>query len=172
MHRRLLLTACALLVLGACSTVQRSTNVRPEANAVWAVAPFVNHTETPLAGRRAQAIVTEWIAAAVSPSVVTPPVEWLDESLFEKGQLRSQAELLQWAKAAGARYLVMGQVSEWRYKVGVDGEPAVGLALTVLEVSSGKRVYSAVGGKSGFSRESLAGVAQKLVRDLLGPLAP
>jgi hypothetical protein len=29
-------------------------------------------------------------------------------------------------------------------------------------------VWSAVGARSGWSRESLAGVAQKLVRDLLG----
>lgn len=171
-RRSLMIATAAALALSACSTVQRSSRPTLQPNAVWAVAPFVNHTETPMAGRRAQSIVTEWLAASVSPSVVTPPVEWLDESLFEKGQLRSTPELLQWAQSAGARYLVIGQVSEWRYKVGVDGEPAVGLALTVLDVGSGQRVYSAVGGKSGFSRESLAGVAQKLVRELLGPLAP
>ena len=65
------------------------------------------------------------------------------------------------------RHALVGAVDEWRYKVGVDGEPAVGLALQVLDLQSGNVVWSAVGARSGWSRESLAGVAQKLVRDLL-----
>lgn len=171
MNRHRLAFLFLSVLLAGCATVERAPAPTLEANAVWAVAPFVNHTETPLAGGRAQSIVVQWLAARLSPRIVTPPPEWLDESLFEKAQPRATAELLQWARNQGARYLVTGSVSEWRYKVGVDGEPAVGLTVTVHDVTSGARLYSAVGGRSGFSREALAGVAQKLVSELLGPLA-
>ena len=63
-----------------------------------------------------------------------------------------------------------GSVEEWRYKVGVDGEPAVGLSYTVVDLDSGAVVYSAAGGKSGWSREALSAVAQKLARELLSGL--
>lgn len=168
---RLLLVLLALVWLGACATVERAPAPALEAQAVWAVAPFANHTETPLAGSRAQAIASQWLAARVSPHVVVPPADWLDASLFEKSAPRGLPEFLQWAKSQKARYLLTGSVSEWRYKVGVDGEPAVGLTVTVYDVGSGARLYSAVGGKSGFSRESLAGVAQKLMGELLAPLS-
>ena len=164
----------ALLFTGwltGCATVERAPAPPLEADAVWAVAPFTNHTETPLAGGRAQSIVSQWIAARLSSRIVLPPPEWLEESLLEKARPRSEQELLQWAKSQGARYLVSGQVTEWRYKVGVDGEPAVGLAITVQDVKNGARLYSAVGGKSGYSREALSAVAQKLVVELLTPLA-
>jgi hypothetical protein len=151
--------------------VERAPAPTLEAQAVWAVAPFTNQTETPLAGGRAQSIVGQWIAARLSPHVILPPADWQVESLFEKTHPRSEQEVLQWAKGQGARYLVTGQVTEWRYKVGVDGEPAVGLALTVHDVTTGSRLYSAVGGKSGYSREALSAVAQKLVAKLLAPLA-
>jgi hypothetical protein len=62
---------------------------------------------------------------------------------------------------------VQGAVDEWRYKVGVDGEPAVGVALQVVDLQSGAVVWSAVGAKSGWSREALAAVAQKLIGELI-----
>jgi hypothetical protein len=169
--RRLFVPLAVSLLLSACATVERAPAPVLERDAVWAVAPFANYTETPLAGSRAQTIASQWLAARLSPRVALPPADWLDDSLLEKNRQRAPGELLQWAKAQGARYLVTGSVSEWRYKVGVDGEPAVGLAVAVFEVDSGQRLYSAVGGKSGFSRESLAAVAQKLTAELLAPLA-
>jgi hypothetical protein len=76
---------------------------------------------------------------------------------------------MDWAKEQGARYAVTGTVDEWRYKVGVDGEPAVGVALQIVEIDGGKVVWSGVGGQSGWSRESLSGVAQELIKSLLVP---
>ena len=48
-----------------------------------------------------------------------------------------------------------------------DGEPAVGLTLQIIDVASGDTLWSGTGGKSGWSREALAAVAQQLIRDLL-----
>ncbi|MGZ5091639.1 MAG: penicillin-binding protein activator LpoB, partial [Burkholderiales bacterium] len=77
------------------------------------------------------------------------------------------AEADKWARSEGARYAIYGAVDEWRYKVGVDGEPAVGVALHIMDLQTNNVVWSGVGGKSGWSRESLSGVAQKLIRQLL-----
>ena len=59
-------------------------------------------------------------------------------------------------------------MDEWRYKVGVDGEPAVGVTLEIVDVGTGATVWSGAGAQSGWSREALAAVGQKLIRNLLG----
>ena len=55
---RLKTLACTALLalLAACSTVDRGKPPALESAATWAVLPFANHTETPLAGNRAEAI--------------------------------------------------------------------------------------------------------------------
>ena len=78
-----------------------------------------------------------------------------------------QQEALDWARERQARYALTGTVDEWRYKVGVDGEPAAGVTLQIIDVASGETLWSGAGGKSGWSREALSAVAQKLIRDLL-----
>ena len=95
---------------------------------------------------------------------------FVNESLFEPLDRKQFDAALAWAKGAGARYALAGAVDEWRYKVGIDGEPAVGLALNVIDVASGEILWSGAGGKTGWSRESLSGVAQRLTRQLLLPI--
>ena len=75
-----------------------------------------------------------------------------------------------WAREQGVRYAVTGSVDEWHYKVGIDGEPAVGLNLIVWDLASDQIVWSAVGGKSGYSREAVSVVAQKLISQLVSAL--
>ena len=49
----------------------------------------------------------------------------------------------------------------------MDGEPAAGITLHILDVASGDILWSGSGGKSGWSREALSAVAHKLIRSLL-----
>jgi len=93
------------------------------------------------------------------------------ETLFEAPPADAGERALAWARAAGVRYALTGSVTEWRYRVGVDGEPAVGLSLRVIDLADGRTVWSATGARSGWSREALSAVAQKLARDLVAPLA-
>ena len=79
-------------------------------------------------------------------------------------------EAQQWAIEQGARFALTGSVEEWRYKVGIDGEPAVGVTLKVIDLTNGRVVWSASGAKSGWSRQALSAVAQALLADLLGSL--
>ena len=91
------------------------------------------------------------------------------EALFDAGDRKQQEEALAWARQQGVRYALSGAVDEWRYKVGVDGEPAAGVAVQIIDVASGDTLWSGAGGKSGWSREALSSLARQLLRDLLLP---
>jgi hypothetical protein len=157
----------ALLALG-CTVIDRRAEGPPlERGAKWALLPIVNHTDVPQAGMRAEAITEGVLRARGVTTLLRYPPALNPEALFEPAERKAQDEARKWARGEGARYAVYGAVDEWRYKVGVDGEPAVGLALTILDLQSGEVVWSAVGAKSGWSREALAGVAQKLVRQMI-----
>lgn len=167
-HRFLIATFAGLLVfLSACTTLDRGTPPALEKSASWVVLPFANHTETPLAGQRAEAIAEALLHARGVGTVGRPPAGAQQEALFDAGDQRRQEEALAWAREQQARYALTGSVEEWRYKVGVDGEPAVGVTLRIVDVGTGRVIWSAAGGKSGWSREALAAVAQKLIRELL-----
>ena len=158
----------ALTLLAACSTLDRSAAPTLGANALWVVLPFANNTETPLAGSRAEAIAEGLLRSQGIAKLRRAPAALQQDTLFEPGDRKQQDAALAWAREQGARYALGGSVDEWRYKVGVDGEPAVGIALSIIDVASGETLWNGVGGKSGWSREALSAVAQQLMRSLLG----
>jgi len=135
-----------------------------------AVLPIVNYTETPQAGLRAEAIAESLLKTGGVANLKRYPASLNPETLFEPAERESVGKALEWARTERARYALTGAVQEWRYKVGVDGEPAVGISLQLIDVASGQVVWSATGSNSGWSRESLSGTAQKLLRRLLAPL--
>ncbi|HUQ25411.1 MAG TPA: penicillin-binding protein activator LpoB [Burkholderiales bacterium] len=161
-----------LALLCACTTVDRVRIAAPEADARWAVLPIANHTETPQAGLRSEAVIESVLRTLNVRQLERYPATLNADALLDPAERKLAEQAMAWAKSRGVRYVVTGSVEEWRYKVGVDGEPAVGLALAVTDLQTGTVIYSASGGKSGWSRESLAAVAQKLVKDLLAELAP
>lgn len=154
-------------LMAGCSTVQTVGTEKLAETATWAVLPFANHTETPQAGLRAEAIATSLLRGRGLARLQTYPAELVTETLLEPSDRKLGDKALAWAKGQGVRYAVSGEVNEWRYKVGIDGEPAVGLALQVLDLNDDRVVYSAVGGKSGWSREALSAVAQKLMKGMV-----
>jgi hypothetical protein len=171
MRKRFLLAlALALLALAGCTVVDRVRSASVDPNARWALLPIANHTETPQAGLRAEAIAETVLRSLGISDLERYPASLNPEALLDPAERKLTEQALAWAKGRGARYAVSGAVEEWRYKVGVDGEPAVGMTVSVTDLRSGAVVYSASGGKSGWSREALSAVAQKLLRDLLSGL--
>ena len=136
----------------------------------WAVLPLKNNTETPQAGQRAASIARSVMASYGYTNVVRYPASGDDETLFDPAKPDQQQTALDWARQQHAHYAVTGAVNEWRYKVGVDGEPAVGLTFEVVEVDSGKIVWSTSGARTGWSRSAVSGVGQRLERQMLAPL--
>ena len=164
---RLLLAAGAVALLSACSTVDQGRAPQLERQAGWVVLPFANHTETPLAGERAEAIAQALLSAQNPGQVRRAPPSTQEETLFGAGDGQRMQDALAWAREQKLRYALAGSVEEWRYKVGVDGEPAAGVTLQILDVSTGEALWSGAGAQSGWSREALSAVAQKLIRKLL-----
>lgn len=157
------------LLLSACAVLDQAPSSKPlERNAKWALLPIVNHTDVPQAGLRAEAITEALLRSLGVSNLRRYPPTLNPDSLFEPAERKVAVDALNWAREQGVRYAVTGAVDEWRYKVGIDGEPAVGMTLQIIDLHDDDRVvWSAVGGKSGWSREALSAVAQKLIRDLL-----
>lgn len=168
--KKWLLAVIAVMAVSGCTVVDRVRSATPDFGARWALLPIANHTETPQAGLRAEAIAETVLRALGIRDLERYPASLNPETLLEPAERKLAEQALAWAKGREARYAVSGAVEEWRYKVGVDGEPAVGISLTVVDLRSGAVVYSAAGGKSGWSREALSAVAQKLLRELLADL--
>ena len=132
-----------------------------------AMLPVANFTDVPQAGLRVEALLEPSLRQAGLRQLAVYPPELHPETLFEPGERKAQAEAEKWARAQGMRYVISAAVNEWRYKVGVDGEPAVGLMVQVKDLTTGRIVYSAAGGRTGGSRESLAAVGQQMAAELV-----
>jgi hypothetical protein len=92
--------------------------------------PVLNHTDVPQAGLRAEAIVEGLVRAHGVNDLTRYPAVLNSDTLFEPTERKIMIEAEKWARIQKARYAIYGAVDEWRYKVGIDGEPAVGVALS------------------------------------------
>lgn len=165
------LVLAASACLAACTTTSTvSGKVAVDRDAKWVILPIENHTDTAQSGLAAEALAKHVLRARGVANIAHYPAALVRDSLFEPTERRTVDEARKWAREQGAQYGLAGSVQEWRYKVGIDGEPAVALTLQLVDVASGEVVWSASGAKSGWSRDSLGGVAQKLMDELLGSI--
>lgn len=132
-----------------------------------ALLPVANFTDVPQAGLRVESLLEPALRQAGLSQLAIYPPALNSETLFDPGERKVQQEAEKWARSQGIRYVVTAAVNEWRYKVGVDGEPAVGLMVQVKDLSNDRVVYSAAGGRTGGSREALSAVGLQLTNDLL-----
>jgi TolB-like protein len=160
------------LWLAACSTtIQSSASYEKlDKQAKWVLLPIANNTSTPQAALSAEAMVDHLLRHNGITSLVSYPSALSRDTLFEPTERKVSDEAQKWAREQGAQFAVTGSVDEWRYKVGIDGEPAVGVTLKVIDLSNSRVVWSASGAKSGWSRQALSAVAQALLTDLLKTL--
>lgn len=163
--------AASALVLGACGSIRQAGSPAIESKDSVAVVTMANFTETPAAGSSAAAIAANALRQNGFADVRLAPVDASANAMFDTAQRDIGEKKLAWAREQRVKYVLTGAVEEWRYKVGVDGEPAVGLTFDVIDVQTGKVVWTGTGSRTGWSRDAVSGVAQKLERDLLSPLA-
>ena len=158
-----------VFMLASCAVMDQNHNSKPlERDAKWALLPVVNHTDVPQAGLRAEALVEVLLRARGVANLRSYPPALNQDSLFEPAERKVVIDAMNWAREQGVRYAVTGTVEEWHYKVGVDGEPAVGMTLHIVDLKDGDRVvWSSAGSKSGWSRDALSAVAQELIRKML-----
>jgi TolB-like protein len=168
-----LLLSLAVLVLAGCATSIESTadGQTLDAQAKWALLPLANNTDTPQAALSAEAMLEHQLRRRGINILLHYPAQLSRDSLFEPTERKVSEEAQKWAREQGVRYAVTGSVEEWRYKVGIDGEPAAGITLKVIDLTHDHVMWSASGAKSGWSREALSGVAQILITKLLSSLS-
>ncbi len=160
LKRLFLLISFFSFILVSCSssinTYQNSSLMKKDK---FIVLPFENNTETPLAGIRASKIAEEVL---------------ISHGFNIKGKIYKQKEykaeeikkFIEEAEKEGYRYVVLGTVNEWRYKTGIDGEPAVNITMKIVDLKTGETVWSGVASKSGMGYSSIGTLAQDLLNEL------
>ncbi|WP_456323944.1 hypothetical protein [Hydrogenimonas sp.] len=156
----LALTAVTLLLSGCATKVAKSTSV-PVANmdgVAKKVSLFAlhNYTDTPDAGKRAANLV-EGVMIAQGFEVLRH---------IDEGETSDRKAVLK-AVSEGSDYLLLGGVSEWRYKTGIDGEPAVSLHMKMIDLETKKVVWSATASGNDWGNASIGTTAQKMIEEML-----
>ena len=163
-----LLVLCMLGCGGPVTSVHRSGVVKPASK--WALLPVLNHSETPQAGERVEAMLETLLRkGGVVQLEHYPSPKEADANLFASDRQRYDAALA-WARGSKYDYAVTGSVEEWRYKSGLDGEPAIGVSMRVVELSTGRVVWAATGTQTGSSAENASGTALRLLDRLVHEL--
>ena len=151
----------------ACSSmqIQKSKTFKPEPQKTIAVVPFYNYTQTPMAGYSAASlagVILQSHGYNVNTENLRPDAE---AELEENGKKRSV--LTNTLREKGYDYMLSGEVTEWRYKTGIDAEPVAGLTVHLEDLHSGKTLYSAAGSKTSLGSGSLSQTAQKILEEIL-----
>ena len=165
--RNLSLALTVLFVAGCSSFTSESSPNLPR-NAQWGIVPMVNYSQTPQAGERSEQILLSVLSSHGLQPRVYPTTTQGEQALMDDNERLTGA--LEWARDQKLDYVVAGSVEEWQYKNGLDGEPAVGISLRVLDAKDGTVLWSKSGARAGWSRESLAGNAQTVIDKLVGAL--
>jgi hypothetical protein len=164
-----LLTVCLSVVLSGCATVvhhgSQQGNAIPVARVL--LPPFVNATDDAHAGRALTEITGSLLVQAGVPLFQT------EESLIKSGADQAQgpdgryAEL---ARTIGASHLLIGTVHEYRYKTDLDGDPAVGVTLRLVDAATGQTLWQGSSGNVGYAFASLTSASHKAARSLVQQL--
>ncbi len=156
--RRVYFAILVLFLIAGCARVVNQTPTLPIKEEPYAVLPFENYTETPYAGYRVASIL-EGVLASKGYNLI--PRVW---SIKDREPSEEEIEKLkESAVKDGARYIVYGSVNEFRYKTGLDGEPAVSITIFVYDAKENKVVKNVAVSGSGWVHESLGTLAQKLL---------
>jgi TolB-like protein len=152
----------ALVFLVSCSTVTNLDHVKLNIkDKKITVLPFENYTETPLAGLRVKSI-TEGVVSSKGHKLSIANVR--QDKDYSPEEIK---KLLQELKESNIDYAITGSVNEFRYKTGIDGEPAVSITVKIYDIKQEKEVYTSVSSKTGWSHESITTVAQKILNKII-----
>jgi len=160
-------------ILISCTSMQvnHSPPIKIDKFKKIAILPFRNMTETPQADERAASMTANLLRTKGITNIISYPNKSKQLTLIPgvKPSLATK-QLLTWARKQNASYALIGDVTEWNYKVGLDGEPAVGINLELIDVENEMVVWSGTGSKSGGSRTALSDVALDLIQSMLQSL--
>lgn len=162
------LLSLGLVLLAGCShTVVYHGGAKsvPQADAHVFLPPFNNATDDEHASRA----LTELTASALLERHI--PLTQSEPALFKSREEKAAGNdglYLEAAKLAQATHLLIGTVHEYRYKTDLDGDPAVGLTLRLVDAKTGVTLWQGSSAKVGVVFASLSKASQRAVRELVG----
>jgi hypothetical protein len=152
-------TLFATVFLLSCSTLKKNVTTGnlsdvPDKGKILII-PFENTTQTPYAGVKAAAL-TEGVLRSYGYNVIRG-YKFDDEN----GKIILN-------NVEDYDYILTGKVIEWRYKTGIDGEPAVSLYIEIKDRNN-NIIWSAAGSKSQWGHKSVSLTAQELLNEIFKP---
>ncbi len=163
---RYLFLLTLVISINGCASYQVPTSPLLDANQVWLLMPFENNSNRPLAAENAEQILTALLFAKGVKLVTYPKTKTTDlKSILDSSNRIKLA--MKWLSEQDGKYVISGSVDEWQYKSGLDGEPAVGVTLSLKNKESGEVIWRATGTRGGWGRESLSGTGQIVLQELI-----
>jgi len=166
---------CLILFVTSCTNIQVDSSNRAmlPRHARIAVGPLANHSDTPMANRQVETMMVSLLQAKGFTHIYHyQRKKSCAKLLYCPDETLSKHQILQWARSKSMDYVFIGAVNEWRYKVGLDGEPVAGVSIQLIQVKTGKTVWTSVGSVIGGSRSGLDQVGQSLLKCLLATVFP
>lgn len=152
----------------SCAVIDVQKRVPLDLKTRWALLPILDLTETTMAGARVETPLMSLARTKLNLELTKYPAATEQEPLGDLDERQRYQQALSWARKKGFVYGITGSVNEWKYRNGADGEAAVGITISVVDIASDRTIWSATGSRSGWGRETASGVAQKLLRVMLG----
>jgi len=150
--KKLLLFFLSIFFIGCSSMQIDSTKFsKIDKNSTITILPFKNLSQSPYAGVKASNIA-EGVLRSKGYKVI-------------RGYTINKNDEIKLKDINNSKYILKGEVNEWRYKTGIDGEPAVDIYVEI-EDKNGSVIYSNVGAKSDWGHKSVGICAQELIEDM------
>jgi polysaccharide biosynthesis protein PelC len=159
--------ALIALMLAGCGTVTHHGGQPSIAVTRLLLPPFVNATDNEHAGRA----LTEMTGSALVEAGL--PLFQTEETLLKSAADKAQgpdgryAEL---ARTVSASHLLIGTVHEYRYKTDLNGDPAVGITLRLVDAATGQTLWQGTSGNVGYAFASVTSASARAVGSLVRQL--
>lgn len=157
-----------LSLAGCASSVRTSaTTLAVQRNATFLLPLYENATVNENAG----VALTELTSTALMQrGFSVRQLERRDSLLLDPTAAPGLADYRAQARKRGADYLLLGTVHEYDFKTDLDGSPAVGITIKIVDPRTGNTVAQGSSGNVGHFSSSLTTTAQGAVEDLLSKI--
>ncbi|WP_200763638.1 hypothetical protein [Nitrosophilus alvini] len=150
-----------LFFFSGCSLVYNTEAPKITKTEKFVILPFANFTQTPMAGYRVAGIAE---GVFKSYGLVIKGSLWdIDERDYTLKEIR---EMIKKMEKNDTAYIITGYVNEYRYKTGIDGEPAVSITLKIYDTVQKKYIWGSVASKTGWSYQSVSTIAHELLNEM------
>ncbi len=164
-----ILLAVALLFLTACSSIKYegpAGTLLARKDVKILLVTFDNATDS----ESAPIALTAMTASTLSSSKVNYGTTDSNLPPLKNKETGERSTWFDIAREGGYTHLLRGTVHEYRYKTDLDGDPAVGVSMRLINVADSTTVWHASSSATGYAYASLSSASMQAVTQLIGNL--